>query len=298
MNFLELAKTVFEEAQKPMTSREIWNWAEQNGYDKKVGSQGKTPWSTIAARIYVDKRDNPNSPFQVTSTKPKQFVLKEWNNTEYPRSESGEVSKPAARKYSEKDLHPILTYYAYYYLQCYTKTISHSRSPKKEFMEWVHPDIVGVHFPLEEWSREVADFSEVMTGNPIKLYSFELKRYLDNGNLRESFFQAVSNSSWANEGYLVAAEFTEDDEFENELRRLSTAFGIGIIQLDREDPDASKILFPARSQNELDWETINKMVINRDFKEFLHRVQNDVKSKEVIKERYDKILHKDSIVIR
>lgn len=95
----------------------------------------------------------------------------------------------------------------------------------------------------------------------------------------------------------MAAQFADDDEFENELRRLSTAFGIGIIKLDTEDPDASKILYPARAQNELDWETINKMVINRDFKQFLHRVQNDVKSKEVIKERYDRILQKDKIIL-
>lgn len=298
MNFLELAEKVLRESQKPMKATEIWQWAEEKGYDKEVGSKGKTPWSTIAARIYVDKRDNANSSFEVTQTKPKRFVLK---NTRYEQTDldipEQETEKPSHHKFAEKDLHPLLTYYAYFHLQCYTKTISHSKSPKKEFMEWVHPDIVGVHFPLEEWAREVADFSEVMTGNPIKIYSFELKRTLNNSNLRESFFQAVSNSSWANEGYLVAAQFADDDEFENELRRLSTAFGIGIIQLDTEDPDASKILYPARAQNELDWETINKMVINRDFKQFLHRVQNDVKSKEVIKERYDRILQKEKIIL-
>jgi hypothetical protein len=34
-----------------------------------------------------------------------------------------------------------------------------------------------------------------------------MKKELNFSNLRESYFQAVSNSSWANEGYLVTAEY-------------------------------------------------------------------------------------------
>ena len=59
-------------------------------------------------------------------------------------------------------------------------------------------------------------------------------------NYRESFFQAVSNSSWANEGYLVAAEIIQDDELLSELECLSIAFGI--IQLDITDIDALNIV--------------------------------------------------------
>ena len=61
-------------------------------------------------------------------------------------------------------------------------------------------------------------------------------------NYREFFFQAVSNSSWANEGYLVAAEIIQDDELLSELECLSIAFGIGIIQLDITDIDALNIV--------------------------------------------------------
>jgi hypothetical protein len=295
MNFLELAEKVLQKTQKPMKAAEIWQYAANNGLSHEVSSHGKTPWSTIAARIYVDKRDNPNSPFEVTQTRPKKFILKGINYSE--ADHEPDVAETSEKKgFAEKDLHSILTYYAYYHLQCYTKTINQSRSKKKEFMEWVHPDLVGVHFPLEEWEREVADFSEVMTGTPIKLFAFELKKSLSNNNLRESFFQTVSNASWANEGYLVAAEIAEDEEFKNELKRLSAAFGIGIIQLDTEDPDASSMLFPAK-KNQLDWETINKLAVNRDFKQFLERVKNDVKSKEVIKERYDKVFNKEAVTI-
>lgn len=55
-----------------------------------------------------------------------------------------------------------------------------------------------------------------------------LKRSVDFANLREAFFQAVSNSSWANESYLVAAKWqTDDDEFTDELARLSQGLELG-----------------------------------------------------------------------
>jgi len=40
----------------------------------------------------------------------------------------------------------------------------------------------------------------------------------------------------------------------------------------------------------LDWDTINKLgVENRDFKEFVKRIKIDISSKEVRKEKYDKV---------
>lgn len=39
-----------------------------------------------------------------------------------------------------------------------------------------------------------------------RLWSFEVKLKLTRGDVREAWFQTVSNSSWANQGYLVAAE--------------------------------------------------------------------------------------------
>ena len=60
-----------------------------------------------------------------------------------------------------------------------------------------------------------------------------MKLLLNRSNVRESFFQAVSNSSWANFGYLVAAEVVGADTLK-ELRMLYAAHGIGLIQLDVE----------------------------------------------------------------
>lgn len=79
-----------------------------------------------------------------------------------------------------------------------------------------------------------------------------IKKEITFSNLRESYFQAISNSSWANEGYLVTAKLLNDEEFHSELRRLTSAFGIGIIKLDIEDPDASEILYPAIYKTDID----------------------------------------------
>jgi hypothetical protein len=157
--------------------------------------------------------------------------------------------------------------------------------------------MVGCYFPIDDWSPDVVELSTAIGNIAVKLYSFEIKKELSFGNIREAFFQAVSNSSWAHEGYLVAATVSPDDDFRTELRRLTTSFGIGVIQINIEDPDSSEILFPAESKEYLDWDMINKLTsMNKDFKVFIKRVKNDISSKEVRKEEYDKVLDKDALV--
>ncbi len=41
--FLELAKKIFKEEKKPLSSEEIWEIAKSRGYDKNVDTQGKHP---------------------------------------------------------------------------------------------------------------------------------------------------------------------------------------------------------------------------------------------------------------
>ena len=178
-------------------------------------------------------------------------------------------------------------YYGHYYLKAYLKTLHHNKSGKKEFGEWVHPDMVGCYFPFADWEDEVIEVSSLMGNTAIKLFSFELKRDLDFSNLREAFFQAVSNSSWANEGYLAAAVISTNDEFLHELKRLSTSFGIGVVKINIENPDETDIIFPARTKDTLDWENINKLTMNPDFKDFLQRISIDISSREVRQEKYD-----------
>jgi hypothetical protein len=286
--FLELAKRVLEEEKRPLSPVEIWEAAKDKGYDLNVGSIGKTPWQSIGAQIYVNIRDKEDSPFVKIDARPKRFYLHSLEETGYTTGIElpNRVTKPS---YLEKDLHPFLAYYASLYLKAYVKTIHHVKSPKGEFSEWLHPDVVGCYFPLEEWKDAVIDFGAAIASTSIKLFSFELKRKLKFSNLRPSFFQAVSNSSWANEGYLVAAEIDANEDFQDELKRLSTSFGIGVLKLDIRDPDSSEIVFPARFREALDWDAINKLTLNPDFDSFLKRVTNDIVTKEIRKEKYDKV---------
>ncbi len=303
LTFKDLAVRVLEEEGRPLNVEEIWKIAQKKGYDKLVKTQGKTPWRSIGARIYVDIKNNPDSPFIKIKSKPPKFFLKDLASSreiiEIEKKDTVRKEVSRTLKFHERALHPFLTYFAYVYMGIYTKTIFHEKSNKKRYAQWLHPDIVGVYFPVEKWNSEVLDFAKEIGSPPITLYSFELKKELGFHNLRESFFQAVSNSSWANEGYLVTAKIEQDEDFMNELNRLSTSFGIGVITLDIDDPDSSNIILPAKNKVDLDWETINKLSEdNSDFRNFLRGIKIDLFAKEVRKERYDKVYDSEALIDR
>lgn len=298
--YLQLAQKIIEEEKRPLSASEVWGIAQAKGYDKELGTKGKTPWATLGALLYVDVRDNPNSIFVAMGSRPKRFVLRSLVDSlglkvlESQLPPSIALQKP---EYLEKDLHPFVVYYGFYYLKAYLKTIRHTKSEKKEFGEWVHPDIVGCYLPFSDWADEVVEVSSLMGNTAVRLFSFELKRELSITNIREAFFQAVSNSSWANEGYLAAAEIDNDEDFRTELERLSTSFGIGVIRIDVEDPDSTGIILPARSKESVDWEAVNKLAsINPDFRSFLKRIKIDISSREIRREMYDRVLDKDELV--
>lgn len=298
ITFLQLAEKVIKEENRPLSPGEIWRIAKAKGYDKDVATKGKTPEATLGARLYVDVRDNPRSIFVTRGSRPKRFILRSLADTlEGNVLEDQPVIRPERQSLQEKDLHPFIVYYGFYYFKAFLKTINHNKSKRKEFGEWVHPDIVGCYFPFDDWKNEVVEISSLMGDPAVKLFSFELKRELSFSNLRESFFQTVSNSSWAHEGYLAAADIDSDEDFREELKRLSTAFGIGIIKIDINEPDSTEILLPARSKDSVDWETVNKLAdINSDFSDFLKRVKTDLASREVRREKYDPVIDRDELI--
>ena len=143
--------------------------------------------------------------------------------------------------------------------------------------------------PLAVDSKETMKLQTSLSINAIKLFSFEMKKHLDYGNLRECFFQAVSNSSWANEGYLVCLRLNNEPEFKNEIQRLSNAFGIGIIQLNEENINDSEIICPARYNENIDWDTLDRLAEDSpDFRKFISDLTEDIALGKV-KSKYDKI---------
>ncbi|MFR1532553.1 MAG: hypothetical protein ACLSTO_01975 [Bilophila wadsworthia] len=93
--------------------------------------------------------------------------------------------------------------------------------------QWLHPDIVAMEPVDKAWGKHVKACGHASGSTCVRLWSFEVKKTLTVANIRKCFFQAVSNSSWAHEGYLVATAIA-DDRVEQELRMLSALHGIGL----------------------------------------------------------------------
>ena len=169
--------------------------------------------------------------------------------------------------YKERSLHRLLANYLSG-KNILSKTIFHENSHRADqAQKWVHPDMVGVEYNEFQEAATRSLLKAAETKEYIALYSYELKRTIENDHqLKEYFFQALSNSNWANYGYLVAFDISED--VMEEMARLNRSFGIGIIKLSPYSDD-TKILFPAR-KNELDYYTMDKLCrMNPDFKSFI-----------------------------
>ncbi|EAL6665355.1 HrgA protein [Campylobacter jejuni] len=276
LTYKELIIEVLKQTKKPLNVSEIWQKALEKGLDKKLSSIGQTPTQTIWNRLLTDKIN-----FLKTSIKPTTFWLKERENELLKLDNKNEITneKQEKNKFHERDLHPLLVKFLYenldFNLNC--KTIYHEQSKKGKGGEdkWNYPDIVGVYFPYDDYEKETITLLENIKQNSYKLFSFELKIALNFLNLKECYFQAVSNSSWANEGYLVVLQEI-DSEVLSELRRLNQSFGIGVIKLEK-DISNSQILISAK-EKELDIQTLN-MLINKNpnFKEFIDDINKQIK---------------------
>jgi len=305
--FWDVIEKTIEKVGTPLSAKEIWEKANELGTLGDFSTTGKTPWATIAAYCYTDINNNgDNSTVIQTSERPAQFFLRRLASQidlqkiqKQKEIEIAKKEKTEKKKFNERDLHPLLVAYAYgdSHFKANLKTVFHESSTKttKGQNEWLHPDLVGVYFPFRDYKPETLEIQNHLSITSIKLFSFELKISLNFGNLRQSYFQAVSNSSWANEGYLVALNIDDDPTFKDEIRRLNNAFGIGIIKLNPENIFESEILFPSRINQEIDWDTVNRLANeNSDFNDFLKLITEDCKLGKV-KSQYDKVLKIDEL---
>ena len=178
---------------------------------------------------------------------------------------------------TEHELYPFLMNYLSSEHQLYCLRIDEKRSGNNLGSggnQWLHPDIVAMEPVAQKWHQHVKTCVLQGGGQSVRLWSFEVKKVLTMGNVRKSFFQAVSNSSWANEGYLVATSIA-DSRVEQELRMLSALHGIGVILLSVDNPSESELLLPAQKRVEIDWQSVNRIVEeNADFKDFVDLVSN------------------------
>lgn len=295
--FLQLSIEVLSKVDRPLTPVEIWKSSEDLGFTKYVKTNSKTPWVPIKAAIVSNILKNPiDTPFikydeseEVFGLKFKKYqVTKEMANPEEPQLE--EVCR-----YSEKQLHPLLSTFVFSndHFMCSTKTIVASGGKRglKNFKMWSYPDIVGLHYS-DDIHELTWDIQKHFKGDIIRIFSFELKKSLAYDNLKSCFFQAVSNSSWAHEGYLVTAEIVEDSLFKDELRNLAKSFGIGVIILNINSIHESEIFFPAKRKDTLNFSYINELIkVNSDFKRFMEAVHQTCTEKGVRPDGiFDKVL--------
>lgn len=173
--------------------------------------------------------------------------------------------------FEERALHKLLSSFLKT-SDIYSRTIFHEQSNRSdEYQKWIHPDMVGIKFLKLQTNASQTFLKAINRVDTFKISSYELKREINSDyELKKSFFQAVSNSSWANFGYLVAFEIR--DSLFDEMERLNQSFGIGIIEL-KSNPFESKIIFPAKYKD-LDFKTIDKLCkINKEFEKFIEQTE-------------------------
>ncbi|MEQ1733968.1 MAG: hypothetical protein ABL940_09850 [Bacteroidia bacterium] len=267
-----------EDIGNPVKNAEVLNHILMNKY-YDFGA-GKTPGSTIGAALGNFIRSGDTRVKRIKQNdKLYTYYLTKNELAISPDVLSGEtethitkIVKPEKVKtYNERDLHKLLSSYLNNSL-VFSKTIFHEQSNGKDNNQiWTHPDMVGVKFLNLQNPISQNFLKSINRIDTFKLYSYEIKKEINSdSDLKRAFFQAVSNSSWANYGYLVAFEFGTN--LLDEMERLNQSFGIGFIELNA-NPHQSKIIFPAKYST-LDFKTIDKLCkINKEFEQFIEHTE-------------------------
>ncbi len=211
---------------------------------------------------------------RTTEGRPRQYYWTAASEAaEVAEAEKPEPSTPG--KLSEHDLYPLLCRYLHGEWNLYPKRIDEKRSSNRNGPngnKWLFPDLVALEDLGAGWDREIRACVQQIGAQRARLWSFEVKLLINRANVREVWFQAVSNSSWANLGYLVAADIQESAM--KELRLLAASYGMGLIRLNPGDPSESEILIPARERLDIDWDACNRLALeNSDFQSFISWVR-------------------------
>lgn len=298
---IEIVQSVLEIIKEPIKVTEIYHKAkelfEKGEIENMFDYGGNTPDQSVSAVIYTALNKGEELPFLKTQENPILIALK--GAAKELGLNAQKPSAPSVKIMHERDLHPFLTYMACHNenLKCYMKTIFHEESLKspKGMDRWLYPDMVGVRFLHAELSNEnLIAFSKKFDTLPIKLVSFELKKEISAHNCRECYFQAISNSSWANEGYLVGRHIdTHNPKLMDLLKRLHASFGIGVIDL-RTDEDKSAILLNAKYKEKIDYTVA--LELSEKMKSFLKSVVDyDPAHSYRYKDEFDEVKKKEEL---
>lgn len=278
MTLKEAVLKSLEELNKPSIYMDVYKHINERQYFDFGNS--KTPHFSVSGVLtgFIQKGDTRvkrikqgNETYSYYLTKNEQNIGIDIlsGDTEITNVKPIKPNKP--KTYEERDLHKLLSSYLKN-TGTFSKTIFHEQSNGKDSNQiWTHPDMIGIKFLNLQTKASQNFFKSINRVDTFKVSSYELKREINSDSeLKKAFFQAVSNSSWANFGYLVAFEFS--DSLNDEMARLNQSFGIGIIELNA-NPYQSKILYPAVFKD-LDFKTIDKLCkMNNEFEKFIEIIE-------------------------
>lgn len=256
----------------PAWAEEKWRRSRQeldfDGLVQQVVAEIGANLSQLRSRYRSVKTTEDRPRRYYWSEEPGDAVIEEDTETAQP------LERATPDLGSEADLYRRLCAYLHGELGLHPKRIDERAASRSSAGtdRWLYPDIVALQALTEDLHRDLIEVVRALPSRRAELWSFEVKKRLARSNARQAFFQAVSNSSWANFGYLVGAEIEADGSLD-ELRMLSARHGIGLIRPDPSDPSESEILIPAREQPEVDWEGCNRLTVNsRDMQHFIELV--------------------------
>jgi uncharacterized protein len=249
------------------------------------------------------QRNHPQ--FKTTEDRPRRFYWTEKSDeTAAVEAENGLVISPRPElatstsvelttdTLKEHELYDKLSEYLWEEWGLYSKRIDETKSSNRSARggnKWLYPDIVAMEDLTQDWTDQIKQLVEARKDKASRLWSFEVKILLNRANVREYFSQALSNSAWANFGYLVATEIAGDNETMREYRMLYGLHGIGLIRLNPNEPTESEIVVYARERQDVDWSTCSRLADeNSDFNWFMKSLLSFAKSGEVPAKGWDR----------
>ena len=289
MKLVELIIDILEKSDTPLKQGEILSLAEKHPAYKDCDElhDVQVPLSAVARcltkysggsnpvlGIYFEGKDKQSQ---------KRFFLKT-------------KDIPEVKSIPESSLHPYLVKFVQERFNVYCRTINALKLMKKrdKIGKWTNPDIVGINpviLNLNPLFQKEVEKLGILSTKVVQFYSFELKLKIDKSNITECYFQAVSNSSWANLGYLVVGDLDTDPIFLSNLARLNNGYGIGVIKLNLENPSSSEIIVSAREREIIDINFMDFLSgINHDFYNFVESASDIIRTKEIKRKDFDNII--------
>lgn len=246
---------------------------------------GKRPlWQNRHSQLRTTEGSRPRLYYWSTKTEAEEVAAVEAVDISPPSDLPPMIDDPicadfgnrAGARRTEHDLYPLLINFLAAEHGVQGVRIDEKRSSNRYGAggnRWLFPDVVGMENLTTGMHEEIVTAMRESGDKRIRLWSFEAKLLINRSNARETYFQAVSNSSWANFGYLVAERIEGTDTLK-ELQILYGMHGIGLLQLNSEDPTESQILIPARERPDVEWPMCSRLAHeNPDFRDFMRRVR-------------------------